>query len=221
MKKIDIVIFAGGKGLRIKKYTRKEQKCMLKIKGIPFLKYIINKIPKKIIRKIFIMTSYKNKSIKKNFQNKNIKIINEKNPTGTYGALLKSKKYLRTKSVLVMNGDTYVNINIKNFLKKASGDITLLTKKISNTKRYGFLQFKKGKVISFDEKKISKTGYINLGIAVIKNKIIKKYNKNKFSKIEEELFKKTKKFKISAVKTVARFIDIGTYKSLIEAKKFF
>jgi NDP-sugar pyrophosphorylase family protein len=221
MKKIDIVIFAGGKGLRIKKYTRKEQKCMLKIKNIPFLKYTINKIPKKIIRKIFIMTSYKNKSIKKNFQNKNIKIINEKNPTGTYGALLKSKKYLRTKSVLVMNGDTYVNINIKNFLNKASGDITLLTKKISNTKRYGLLQFKKGKVISFDEKKISKTGYINLGIALIKNKIIKKYNKNKFSKIEEELFKKTKKFKISVVKTVARFIDIGTYKSLIEAKKFF
>jgi NDP-sugar pyrophosphorylase family protein len=106
-------------------------------------------------------------------------------------------------------------------LNKASGDITLLTKKISNTKRYGLLQFKKGKVISFDEKKISKTGYINLGIALIKNKIIKKYNKNKFSKIEEELFKKTKKFKISVVKTVARFIDIGTYKSLIEAKKFF
>lgn len=221
MKKIDVVIFAGGKGTRIKKYTKQEQKCMLKIKNIPFLKYIINNIPKKKIRKIFIMTSYKNKNIKKFFKDKNIKIINEKKPTGTYGALLKCKKYIHTKSVLVLNGDTFVNIDIEKFLHKERGDISLLAKKVSNTRRYGFLKLKKNELISFQEKKINGKGYINLGISLIKKKIIKRYNKNDFAKIEEELFKNTNKFKISVVKTKAKFIDIGTYKSLREAKNFF
>jgi NDP-sugar pyrophosphorylase family protein len=83
------------------------------------------------------------------------------------------------------------------------------------------MEIKKNKLISFKEKINIKFSYINLGIALIRRKIIKNYSKKRFQKIEEEIFLKTKKFDIQVAKTKSYFIDIGTYKSLELAKKYF
>ena len=83
------------------------------------------------------------------------------------------------------------------------------------------MEIKKNKLISFKEKIHKKFGYINLGIALIRRKIIKNYSKKKFQKIEDEIFSNTKRFNIKVTKTKSYFIDIGTYKSLKTAKKYF
>lgn len=120
-----------------------------------------------------------------------------------------------------MNGDTYVNYNIDNFITTEKNDITILTKKVKNSTRYGNLKIKKNQIIEFKEKKSGKSGYINLGIAIIKKKIIKDYSGLKFQNLENEIFSKTRKFRIGVKKTRGFFIDIGTYKSLALAKKYF
>jgi NDP-sugar pyrophosphorylase family protein len=223
IKQVDLFIFAGGRGTRINKYTKKYQKCMIKINSKPFLYYLIKKIKnKKIIKNIFILSAYKASEIKNYFINsKKIKILNEKKRTGTYGALLKFIKMSSTKFILVMNGDTYVNYNIDNFKTIKKNDITILTKKVQNSKRYGHIKIKKNQIIEFKEKKSEKSGYINLGIAIIKKKIIKDYSHLKFQNLENEIFSKTKRFRIGVKKTKSFFIDIGTYKSLALAKKYF
>lgn len=80
IKQVDLFIFAGGRGTRINKYTRKYQKCMLEIDSKPFLYYLIKKIKnKKIIKNIFILSAYKALDIKKYFINsKKIKVLSEK-----------------------------------------------------------------------------------------------------------------------------------------------
>lgn len=223
IKQVDLFIFAGGRGTRINEYTRKYQKCMLEINSKPFLYYLIKKIKnKKIIKNIFILSAYKALDIKKYFINsKKIKVLSEKKRTGTYGALLKFIKMSSTKFILVMNGDTYVNYNIDNFITTEKNDITILTKKVKNSTRYGNLKIKKNQIIEFKEKKSGKSGYINLGIAIIKKKIIKDYSGLKFQNLENEIFSKTRKFRIGVKKTRGFFIDIGTYKSLALAKKYF
>ena len=67
MKNIDLVILAGGKGSRIKKFLNDSPKPMAKINGIYFLQYLINIFSKYPINKIYILTGYKNKIIFKNF----------------------------------------------------------------------------------------------------------------------------------------------------------
>jgi len=221
---IDVFIMAGGRGKRINKYTKKTQKCMLEVNSKPFLQYQIEKIyNNKYVNKIYILASYKSKKIEKYFKNFiKIEVKNEKKRSGTYGALLKYSSLSNQKFLLIMNGDTFVNYNFNNFFKKINNiDILLLTKKITNGTRYGSLIKKKNRLIKFNEKKQKKNCYINLGIALIKKKIIKKYSNLKIQSIENELFSKANFFKINVKKTNSFFIDIGTYQSLKFARKYF
>ena len=51
MRKIDIVILAGGKGSRIKEYLNNKPKPMLKFNNIYFLQYLLNNLTKYPINK--------------------------------------------------------------------------------------------------------------------------------------------------------------------------
>ena len=53
--KIDVVILAGGKGSRIKKYLKNSSKPMLNFKGRPLIDYIIKKISAYPINNIYII----------------------------------------------------------------------------------------------------------------------------------------------------------------------
>ena len=224
MKKnqIDLFIFAGGRGSRINKITNKTQKCMIKINNEPFVNYQLKTLLKTgFIDKTFILASYRFNEIRNYYKNfKNINICVDKKRIGTYLSLLNHIQKSNKKFILVFNGDTFVNYNFKNFFSETK-DVKILAKKIKNIKRYGSMEIKKNKLISFKEKINKKLGYINLGIALIRRKIIKNYSKKKFQKIEDEIFSNTKKFNIKVTKTKSYFIDIGTYKSLKTAKKYF
>ena len=59
MKKIDLVILAGGKGSRIKKFLQNKPKPMMKFNNIYFLQYLINNFSKYPFNKIYILTGFK------------------------------------------------------------------------------------------------------------------------------------------------------------------
>ena len=69
-KKRDLVILAGGRGLRVKDYLNGQPKPMIKIKNVPFLSFIINHFSKFDINKIYIMAGYKGHIIKKKYHGK-------------------------------------------------------------------------------------------------------------------------------------------------------
>ena len=97
MKKYDVVILAGGKGLRIRNYLDNNPKPLAKINNLYFLDYLINNISKYYINKIYILAGYKGEKIKKFYDNKEvnlvpIKVIIEKKALGTGGALSLIKK---------------------------------------------------------------------------------------------------------------------------------
>ena len=63
MKNIDLVILAGGKGTRIKKFLHNKPKPMMKFRKIFFLQYLINNFSKYPIKRIFILVGYRNNII--------------------------------------------------------------------------------------------------------------------------------------------------------------
>ena len=58
LKKIDLVILAGGKGTRIKKLTGKYPKPMVKFNNKHFMQYILNNVSKYNFRRIIILCGY-------------------------------------------------------------------------------------------------------------------------------------------------------------------
>ena len=98
LKKIDLVILAGGKGSRIRKYFPKIPKPLVKFKDKSFLELLLNSLCKYNFNNIYILCGYRGKQIKKiyDLQRKNfvnIKCIIEKKPMGTGGCLSQLKKY--------------------------------------------------------------------------------------------------------------------------------
>ena len=96
MKNIDLVILAGGKGSRIKKFLNKLPKPMAKFNEIYFLQYLINIYSKYPLNKIYILTGYRNEIIFKNFHNKTfnfIKVVCIKENTYSIHFHLREAKY--------------------------------------------------------------------------------------------------------------------------------
>jgi NDP-sugar pyrophosphorylase family protein len=226
-KKIDLVILAGGRGARIKKFTKKIPKPLIKIKNLSFIKHLLNYFSKYDFSSIYILAGYKGKKIKKEYNKKIINLIPikclvEKKKLGTAGAL----SQLKTKNnLMVINGDSFSNLNINSFINKDEKNYyakMLLLKNTnykSNNKLSNLRLEKKTKFISFGGK------LMNGGIYLFKNQVLK-IIKKKYSSLEEEVIPSLiKKKKIKGFFDKNYFIDIGTYTNLNLAKnnlnKFF
>ena len=222
MKNIDLVILAGGKGLRIKKFLNDTPKPMAKINGIYFLQYLINIFSKYPINKIYILTGYKNKIIFKNFHKKifnfiKIICIRENKPMGTGGALFQLRK--KVKDFILVNGDTVFNINLNDFLKsykKKNLGCVALTPNNRNIHNYKLnnLSIKNNSLIY---KKNSKL--MNGGVYFFKKKLLTNLQ-NKPMSLENELLPKLiKRGKLNGKIYKDFFLDIGTPKYFRSSSK--
>ena len=212
-----VIIMAGGFGKRLKPYTNNCPKPMLEIGGKPMLEHIINNLKSQGFRKILISVNYLSENIISYFKTgKNfgvsIEYIKEEKPLGTLGSLGLFKDIYK-KPVLVVNGDTLTNINLKemlNFHLKNKSHATMAVKVMVNSNPYGVVKSKGLLVENFQEKPIEKI-YINAGVYVISNTVIDLIKKN--SKIDAPKFlmqlKKRKK-KVIIFPAHEEWNEIGT-----------
>ena len=222
---IDAVILVGGKGTRLGLLTKNTPKPLLKINNQVFLDTLLSKLIKYDFKKIYLICSFKKEKFFKLYHNKilhNSKIvcIDEGNPKGTGGALYKVKKFIKNDFILI-NGDTYFDINISKIIdskfKKNICTIALTTnnKQILNNK-INNIQINKKKIIQFSKKK---SNLMNGGIYYFKQKIFKLIVKNKCS-LEDDILKKLiNKKKVHGIIFKEKFIDIGSHKIIKFLKK--
>ncbi len=221
MKKLDLVILAGGKGTRIKKYLKKKPKPLAIFNKKPFLQYLINNLVKYNLENVFVLTGYKSRSILKKFKDKyfnftQITCIEEKKLMGTGGALynIKNKKI---NDFILVNGDTIFNIDLNELIKscdkKSLGSIAIcknLSYK-SNIKLNG-LKIKNKKVIYS-----SQSSFMNGGVYFFKKKILNLI-KNKPQSLEDDILPNLiKRRKICGKFFNDFFLDIGTPKNFNKA----
>ena len=139
--------------LRLGKIQKELQNFpLIKVNNKAFLDYILSKLTRFGIKEIVLLCSYKSAIFFKKYNNKkinNVKIIciKEKKLMGTYGALLNAKKKLNN-FFFLFNGDTYFNVNLRDFQKKYNPKYFMLYCTIKNKKIYqDILQLKKIKLV--------------------------------------------------------------------------
>ena len=227
------IILAGGKGTRMGNFTLYNHKCLLKVGNFPILTHLITQLSFLGIHKIVICTGYLSEKIKfyvrghlKNdfkrlLKNKNIKFIyypevyiNKTNINdSTSQRIFKAKKVIGRSDLLLLYGDSLVNINpikFKSFLQKNKSSDIILT--VSNPKeRFGIVKLKKDKVISFSEKNYDKSKWVNSGWMLLKNKTLKKI-KNTCLNFENYIF--TKDLEIRAFKNYFYYLPIDNISDL-------
>ncbi len=222
---IDVAVLVGGKGSRLNKITKKTPKPLIKIDKRKFLDHLLIKLAKYKFRNIYLLCSYKKKIFYKFYHNKRIhksiiKCIDEGTPKGTGGALYKLKNKVSEK-FLVVNGDTFFNINYQNLintnLKKFYTCIGIIkTKSFKYNKKIINLSISKNGTLNFSRKK---TYLMNGGVYLFNKKIFKFIKKGNLSLENDILNKIINKKKAKGIMFKGNFIDIGTPKKLSFIKK--
>ena len=224
MNKTDIVILAGGKGSRIKKYLNKKPKPLVEISNFSFLDLLIKKICKYNFNKLYILAGYRGHQIKKKYHNKNFNFISceviiEKKALGTAGCLSQLKNKINN-DFIVVNGDTFFDINLSkliNFKIKKNEILLSLVKNYNykSNKKLIFLDVNKNKNISYNKK----SNLINGGIYKFKKFFLNKLEKKFYSLENDVVPKLIDKGRVKGMAFDNFFIDIGTPKNLKTAKE--
>ena len=226
---LNVIILAGGLGLRLRSLFPNIPKPLILIQDKPFIFYILDHLNSLNIENITISTGFLSLKIKDTIGDKykNLKICysNEVKPMGTGGAikLVKFKKV--NKLCLVLNGDSYIKFNLKKLInnhRKYNSKVSIILNKVINRSRFGSVTINDNhEITSFIEKNNSRQGgYVNAGVYLFNPEIINKMpSKTPFS-LELDFFPKLIGHGLNGIKCKRKFIDIGTPSSLKEASKY-
>ena len=176
-KIVQAVIFCGGFGTRVKKITKKIPKPLYKINGKEFLTYLIENIIRYGIEEILLLCHYKSflfQKVAKKISNSGlrVRVIHEKYPRGSGGALINAKKYLK-KKFYIFNGDTYFDFNYLDLQLSLNNKFVSTIAVLKDTyKKNGQIILDKDKKIIYFNKK-AKTRLLNSGVGILDKNILK------------------------------------------------
>lgn len=222
---LDTIILAGGFGTRLREVVSDVPKPMAKVKGKPFLDYVLEQVKFFEAKTIILSVGYQKESIKGHYQNRGFLFSEEKTPLGTGGAVKKALKLAQSSDVLVLNGDSFFGLDLHEMYRvhqKNGADLTIACKRVNDVSRYGSLTFDKDMSLTgFYEKEVSKeSGWINGGIYMMKKDLLFSFPDHPFS-LEKEVFPALLNNRLFAYLSEAKFIDIGTKESYLKAGEFF
>lgn len=214
----EAVILAGGLGTRLRSVVADVPKCMAPVAGRPFLSYVIAYLQKQGVQRCIFSLGFKSEIItsflEKEFASLEKEIVTEREPLGTGGGIKLACSQVKASDVLILNGDTLFDIDLKelgkfHFQKNAACSVAL--KPMRNFSRYGSVETDEGGLITaFHEKKFCKDGNINGGIyALNKDALLNMDLPEAFSFEKDFLEKKTAGNDLYGKIFDNYFIDIG------------
>jgi len=224
---MDAIILAGGFGTRLQSVVSDVPKPMAPINGRPFLEILLKSLEKKGVKRVVLSVGYKAEIIMNYFGNSygDIELVYEVEdaPLGTGGAIKAALTKCNTEKVLVVNGDTYLDLQEIDLelLSQDLDTIKLIGVKVDDVSRYGSLTINEGKVGRFNEKGSSGSGIINSGHYLLFKSSLASHPQRIFSFEAEYLEPHTKYGGVDCFIAHGVFIDIGVPLDLIKAQGIF
>ena len=224
------VILAGGLGTRLRSIVPGRPKVLANILDRPFLAFLLDQLVSADIRDVVLCTGYMADDVYEEIGNayKSLKLIYSKEnfPFGTGGALRLALPHLNSDPVLIMNGDSFVNIDLTVYLDwffKKNCQASLLLTNVSDTSRYGKVVVAEDDLLlAFEEKGLnSGPGWINAGVYILKKSLIETIPAGTPFSLEREFFPKLVNKGLYGFRFDGKFIDIGTPDAFAMAEEFF
>lgn len=221
------IILAGGLGTRLRSVIYDRPKSMAPIVGMPFLEHLMRLLMEQGITEIILCISHMANQIKSYFGNGSrwgfdITYSEEEIPLGTAGAIKKAKRYIDN-TFLVLNGDSYSNLNLKQFLdfhKSKRSNFTLALTKVNDSSHFGNVVLKEDKIIEFSEKKDSNEGFVNSGFYIFEPKLFDYIESDRNLSLEKDIFPQLAKEGILwGYSYEGYFIDIGRPETYVKFKE--
>ncbi len=207
--KMQAVILAAGRGVRMGELTNDIPKPLLKISGKPIVEYTLFNLPEEISEIIFVI-GYKGEMIRQQFgdefNGKRISYVEQKELNGTAGALWLAKDILRDKFLVLMGDDLYHRDDLRKIIRH---DLAILIKAINEPSRFGVVETdKEGNLVRVVERPQNpKSNLVNTGAYVLNLKffdyaLVPVYNGTEFG-LPQTLAQMADKYKIKVERAEA------------------
>lgn len=171
---MEAIILAGGLGTRLRSRLSDLPKSMAAIGGRPFLSILLDQALHRGCSRIILSVGYRHKAILdafgESYRGVELDYVVEETPLGTGGGIRLALQHAKDSSVLVMNGDTYLDVDFQvlhSTHATASRPMTMAVTRVNDMARYGGVAIHDGYVVGFTEKGRTGSGWINGGVYVI------------------------------------------------------
>ncbi len=243
-------ILCGGQGTRLRPVVADRPKVLAEVQGRPFLAHLLDRLAAYGVANVVLCTGYQGDQVEALFGDSygGLRLLHsqEAAPLGTAGALRAALPLLQGNPVLVMNGDSYCETDLRTFWawhhsREAEGSV-LLTR-MADSGRYGRVHLDAaGRLVGFEEKSADGgPGWINAGIYLLDIQLLETIPVGRFVSLEQEMLPQwltmgsglanaskgaggsdqLKARRLYGYKSEGRFLDIGTPESYAAAHQLF
>lgn len=144
MNNIDVIILAGGQGTRLQKVVRDRPKVLATVNGRPFIAYIMDQLIEAGFKQVILCVGYLAEmmidTLGYEYRNLTIQYSQEPHALGTGGAVKYAMPLIKTSHILVMNGDSFIDVDLIDFLVwhfDNKFDVSMVLSEVSDISRYG------------------------------------------------------------------------------------
>lgn len=225
------VILAGGLGTRLRPAVAGLPKCLAPINGKPFVLHLLRQLVRAGVSRILLCTGYRAEQVENaigsRFSGIPVLYSREQTPLGTAGALrLAWTQFQSPEPWLVMNGDSYLELNIAHFRRRVDESACIAgiaSICVMDGNRFGALRYSpEGRVTAFEEKSESPgPTWINGGIYLLSPRFLEGLPDLTPLSLERDVFPVRLDAGVLAYPCEGGFIDIGLPESFAQAQTFF
>ncbi len=226
------MVLAGGLGTRLNGVLDDLPKIMAPIAGRPFLEYLLAWLIAQGADRVVLGLGHRATPViayleTHHFPPLKIQTVVEPRPLGTAGAIGFALPSLQSNPVMVMNGDTFVEADLPEFVashRSAGAAASVLCVKVNDSHRYGRVEIDSfDRIARFEEKSSapSAASWVNAGIYLFDRTVLKEIASRQQGSLEHDILEAMPPGSINAYRTEGRFLDIGVPESLARAGAFF
>ena len=213
---MEAIVLAGGFGTRLRAVVPDVPKPMAPVAGRPFLELLLQSLSCQGVRRVVFSLGYKAEVITNHFghcyRDMALTYAIEDAPLGTGGAVRQALSHCHSDHAVVLNGDTYLEIEISRLenLWQRNRQPLIVAREVADTARYGRMEAKNDQVVRFAEKTASGPGLINVGCYLFPKHLLDVFPLGKpFSLEQDYLMRAVQSESFGLFVTRGRFIDIG------------
>ena len=224
------VLLAGGLGTRLRSVMDELPKVLAPVNGRPVLSYLLDQLAEAGFSEAILCTGYRGRDVRGAFgaDHAGMQLVYspESEPLGTAGALRHALPRISTSVILAMNGDSFINVDLRDFLRwfsDSGADAALVLKKVADTSRYGSVTVgSNDEVQCFQEKRADGgEAWVNAGVYALKSRVVAGIPPGLQVSLERDLLPGLAGAGLRGYKCAGEFIDIGTPDSYARADAFF
>lgn len=226
---LDAVVLAGGLGTRLRSAVPELPKCLAPVAGRPFIEILLDELQRQGLRHVVLAVGYRHEQVRAHLGARygliDLDYAIERQPLGTGGAARQVLGACHSEDVLLVNGDTWQEVDLAAMLaahRAAGVQLTMAVRQVDDVGRYGALHLSGDRISGFSEKGASGSGWINAGLYIVKRGIFDHAEVPAAFSLERDfLVPQLEQLRPLAFMAGGPFIDIGIPEDLARAQRMF